>query len=313
MSRGAGEIAAKQRDAALARGALDFSAAPTWPWHGLHDLAGPLLPGDLWVLGARPGCGKTTFLLSVIDHLTVLERPWLYVGMEMGPDQLRRKWAAHRLGLDAKCVLRNNWPALPPGAREQIDADVTTQTSDLVHLAHFSDARRVSASQLRVTIEFAQTWGCKTIIVDHLHRMQFGTDAGSLTHEMGEAVRSLKEHAIKLGIVVILAAELNRPERELLADYVPPPLSSLKQTGALEEEADAVLLLHKTLRRSVTAGELKEVRQGLKSVTEVIEPNIMAVRVGKHRLDGAAVDKTVWLTVKPSGHLSERLPDWKVA
>lgn len=271
-----------------------------------------MLPGDLWVVGARPGCGKTTFLLNVIQHLTVMDNPWLYIGMEMSPEQLRRKWAAFRLGYDSKSVLRNRWDVLPEGCQAAVDMDVVTQTTNLVNLAHFADARRISSADLTVQIDFAAHWKCKVVIVDHVHRMQFG-GADSLTHDMGEAVRKAKEMAVQKQLTVIMAAELNRPERELLADYVPPPLSALKQTGALEEEADVCLLLHKALRRTATAGELKEVRQGMKAMTDVIEPNVMAVRVGKHRLDGGAVDRTSWLMLDTTGHLTEREPDWKAA
>lgn len=308
---GAHELAQKQQAAALARANIDFSAAPTWPWRGLHELVGPMLPGDLWVVGARPGCGKTTFLLNVVQHLTESNRPWLYIGMEMGPEQLRRKWAALRLGYPASAVLRNNWGALPAGAREAIDQDVVVQTTQLVNVAHFADARRVTPEQMGAWMDAAKNWGCAAVVLDHIHRMQFGLDGANLTHEMAETVRKAKERAVKLNITVVMAAQMNRPEREVLADYVPPPLSALKQTGALEEEADAALLLHKALKRSATAGDIKAVRQGMMDPDMVVERNVMAVRVGKHRLDGAAVDRTAWLVVEPTGHLTERVPEWQ--
>jgi len=310
-SNGAAKLAARQRNAALARGGMDFSAAPTWPWPRLYDLAGPMLPGDLVVVGARPGCGKTTVVINAIEHLTAQAVPWLVIGMEMAPEQLRRKWAAFRLGYDAPAVLRNDWGKLPPRAREAVDADVVTQTTELVAVAHFADARRVTVEQMAKWITFAVTHACRVVIVDHIHRMQFGLAANDLTYEMAEAVRTAKELAVKHQITVVLAAELNRPERELLADYVPPPLSALKQTGALEEEADVALLLHKTLKRTATAAGLKAARQGLCSTTDVIEPNVMAVRIGKHRLDGSAVDRTVWLVVDRTGRLTERAPEWR--
>ena len=289
------KLATKQRDAAIARGQVDVSTAATWRWDGVRDLVGPLLPGELVVIGARAGCGKTTFLLNQVEHLTTSGVPWLYIGQEMAPEQLRRKWAALRLGLDAPAVLRNEWNRLPLGAQAAVDADVLKQTTELVKVAHFADARRVDVAQVQKWTKLAVARGCRVIVLDHIHRMSFTTDGRTLTHEMAEAVRSFKEAAVRHNITVLVAAQLNRPEREgaLLSDYLPPPLTALKQTGALEEEADTVLLLHKALKRTATGADLRAVKQGVRPAADVIEPNVMAVRVGKHRLDGAAVDRSM--------------------
>jgi replicative DNA helicase len=308
------KLAASQREAALARGGLDFSAAPTWPWPSLQKLVGPLLPDELIDVGARTGCGKTTFLLNQLGHLTTCGVPVLYIGQEMAPEQLRRKWAALRLGYDAPAVLRNEWGALPAGAREAVDSDIVKQTTPpLVELAHFADARRVDTEQVRRWTKFAVSRGCRVIILDHIHRMTFSASAADLTRDMGEAVRTAKELAVAHHITFVIAAQLNRPERDaaLLGDYMPPPLSALKQTGALEEEADVVLLLHKALKRTTSVGDLKAVRQGVRPMSDVVEPNIMAVRVGKHRLDGGAVDHTEWLVVDSVGRLTEKAPVWR--
>jgi replicative DNA helicase len=307
------KLAARQQEAALARSAIDFSSAPTWRWKSLGKLAGPLLPGDLVVVGSRTGCGKTTVGLNQVEHLTTCRVPWLYIGQEMAPEQLRRKWSALRLGYDAPAVLRNEWAVLPAGAREKVDADVVEQTTTLAEFAHFADARRVDTEQMRRWTKFAVSRGCRVIVLDHIHRMTFTASAADLTRDMAEAVRTAKELAVAHNITFVIAAQLNRPERDaaLLGDYVPPPVSALKQTGALEEEADVVFLLHKALKRSTSVADLKAVRQGLRPMSDVVEPNVMAVRVGKHRLDGGAVDHTEWLVVDAVGRLTEKAPEWR--
>jgi replicative DNA helicase len=306
-------LAARQRQAALERSAQDHSGAPRWPWTSLHTLAGPLLGGDLVVIGARPGAGKTTFALNAAQHFTECGYPWLYIGQEMAPEQLRRKWSAMRLGYPAPPVLRNEWDELPAGARESVDADVMQQTSPpLVNLAHFADARRLDAMGLVKWVQFAVSRGCRIVILDHIHRLQHGLDASALTYETAEAVRTCKEQAVKHQLTMLVAAQLNRGARDPVAEYLPPPLSALKQTGALEEEADVALLLHRTLKRSTTRKDLTEVRFGRRPVAEVVESNVMSIRIGKHRLDGAATDRTTWLVVDPTGRLTERAPDWRV-
>ena len=306
-------LAARQRQAALELGARDHRNAPRWPWLALQGLIGPLLPGDLVVVGARPGAGKTTFLLNVMSSLTAAETPWLYLGQEMAPEQLRRKWAALRLGYPAAAVLRNEWHALPTGAREAVDADVMRQTSPpLVNVAHFGDPRRLDVMALEKWVrEFAGNTTNRVVVLDHIHRLRHGLDASALTYETAEAVRTCKELAVKYQLVFLVAAQLNRADRDVLADHLPPPLSSLKQTGALEEEADTVLLLHRALKRTVSVADLRDVRQGQRPLADVAEPNVMAVRVGKYRLDGGAKDKTAWLVVGPDDQLTERAPEWR--
>lgn len=308
----AAALAASQRQAALALGDQDHSQAPRWPWPSLQQFIGSLLAEALIVIGARPGAGKTTFLLNLVEHFATSAIRWLYLGQELAPAQLRRKWAALRLGYPAAPVLRNEWHDLPAGAREKVDADVMAQTSPpLVTIAHFGDHRRLDVMALQKWVQFAATEGCRVVVLDHIHRLRHGLDAAALTYETAEAVRTCKELAVKHGLVFLVAAQLNRAERDVLADYMPPPVSSLKQTGALEEEADTALLLHRAVKRSATVGELREVRQGQRPVADVADPNVMAVRVGKHRDDGAAVDKTVRLVVEPTGRLTERAPEWR--
>lgn len=308
-------LAAQQRQAALALGAQDYAAAPRWPWPALAELIGPLLPGDLIVVGARPGAGKTTFALNAVQALAAAGTPWLYIGQEMAPEQLRRKWAALRCGLPAAPVLRNDWAHLPAGAREQVDADVLAQTAPpLVALAHFADARRLDVRGLVQWVEpFASAGPGRVVVLDHVHRLRHGGDANALTYETAEAVRTCKELAVKHGLVFLVAAQLNRADRDVLADYLPPPLSSLKQTGALEEEADTVLFLHRALGPDTGVAALREVRQGQRAIADVADENIMAVRVGKHRIDGSAVDRTVRLVVDAAGRLTERAPEWRQA
>jgi len=190
---------------------------------------------------------------------------------------------------------------------------VVKKTTELVTLAHFSDARRVDVEQMRKWVGFALSRECRVIVLDHIHRMSFGPDAKNLTHDMAEAVRTAKELAVKHSITMILAAQLNRPDRDaaLLGDYMPPPVSAFKQTGALEEEADVALLLHKALKRGASAADVRGVRQGQRPMVDVVEQNVMAIRVGKHRLDGGAVDHTEWLVVDHIGRLTERAASWQ--
>jgi replicative DNA helicase len=282
---------------AIAAGERDYGSAPRWGWPDVDRIVGPLLPGELWVLGARPGNGKTAFLLSWCGALDLRGLSWLYIGMEMGPESLRRKWAAMRCALDPDLVLANAWGQLPPDAKARLTEDLEEQVA--AGRANFAPGRRIDIKALREWVELAAATDCRVVVVDHFHRMGFGD--GNEWFMMAESVRAAKELAVKHDLVIVMAAQLNRGGRDLLDAYLPPPLNALKQCGALEEESDAVLMLFRSLRRGMQRKDMNAVRDGLDDLARWIEPNVMGIVCRKHRRTGAALDRGARLYVGPTG------------
>lgn len=299
-------LAQQQIDRALAIGDEDWSSAPRFPWRDVDALVGPILPGELVLVGARPGNGKTTLLLNWCDYLVEQGTPWLYIGMEMGAEQLRRQWAAWRTGLDAELVLGNQWSRLRPGAKEDIAAELRWQaTSDIAGLAHFAPARSIGLLDLKEWTEWAVKEGCEVLVVDHFHRMNHGGGDGEERRAMGDTVRGGKELAVKHGIRLVVAAQLNRGSSDELAPYYPPPLTALRECGALEEEADTVLMLHRALREGLDKKDLALVKEGLSAVSTVAAANTMGVMLRKFRKNGNRVDTSARLRVE-QGRISDR-------
>lgn len=298
-------LTARQRQEAVDRLGRDYSKAPHFRWPSLDAHTGALLPGDLDIVGARPSGGKTTLLLYQADYLAKCEVPWLFLGQERDPAELRALWAAQRCGFNSAHVLRHEWDQLPEGARETIERDLLAQTGPgLAELAHFGDARRLTIDSLQSWVtKFAIPAGCRVVILDHLHRLQHGVDGGQLRYEVSEAVCTIKELAVKHDLVMLVAAQLSRGGRDLLELHYPPPLSSLKESGTIEAEADLVVMLSRALKRNATAQELQEVRQGQRRVEDVEEPGVMQVRVAKNRLTGKTA--AVRLRVDDCGRLTE--------
>jgi replicative DNA helicase len=291
-------MARQQVDDALAEGVRDHSGAPRWSWPSLDALVGPVLPGELWVIGARPGGGKTTLLLNWIDALAKQRIGWVYAGMEMSASQLRRLWAGWTCGFDPSAVFENAWHRLPAGAKDAIDRHLQWQARpEVAPLAQFAPARRIGVAELAAWTTRAVDDGCRVVIVDHFHRMAFGDGNGDLLHAKGEAVRTAKELAVKHDISIVLAAQLNRGGRDVLEPYYPPPLTALKECGTLEEESDRVLMLHRALRRDLPRTALADVRDGRRTIQSVAEPNTLAICCRKHRRNGNQVDRDVRLAI----------------
>ena len=305
-------IASQQVNAAQDALCADHTEAPRVPWVGLVELVGPALLGEMWVIGARTGCGKTTFLLNWFQHLVHRGQPVLYMGTESAAETLRRRWAAWNLGYPAAAVLENDWTRLPADAQTKLYLELQRQAEVYHEVAYFGDAPDLDPATLTKYLKAAQKHHIQVIILDHIHRVRLGGESRDQTFRLGVATRFMKQWAVRAGAVVIVAAQLNRPERVPLADLAPPPLSALKQSGTLEEEADVVCLLHKTKRTDCTPEELHAVMHGERPVSDVLAANVMAVRVGKHRRrGGTAAEHTAFLNVDERGGLTDRAPNWR--
>jgi replicative DNA helicase len=278
----------------------DRSRYPRYPWRDLATLAGPMCPGELILIAARTGGGKSLFLQNLFDALIVAGRCGLYAGLEQSPQILRAKWACLRAGVDPRLVLapRPDEEGRPHhvDAVKRVDAELTWQmTREIREAAHFSSSRRINAAGLRRWTDWAVNLGAEFVVVDHIDRIQHG-DGKNAFHEVSETVRLAKELAVEHGIVMLVASQVGRPSDAVDA-FMPPALHNLRGAGTKEEEADTVLGIYRPLRADITEKEIKRVRQGLANTDTITEPGQMGVRVLKHRLDGSAMGRSVRLDV----------------
>lgn len=294
------------------------SDLPHWPWLDVQRLCGSPLPGDLTVIGARPANGKTSVMLNLFDHFTALGYPSLYIGAgsEGPPRDSRRQWSALRLGLPAYLVLENRWSELPAGAQDLVFDDLQRQSDKEQAVAHFADVgtKLTPEALTKALADFRHTTHGRYILLDHIHRIRFGTDKNPRL-ELAEATRWLRDMASKYDWCIIVAAQLHRAPSQngALRDLIPPTMSDLKETGTLEEDAVVGLLLHRVKRADVDAAQVNAVAKGDRPITDVLEPNCMGVRIGKHRRRGHVMDSTAFLNVGDDGRLTMRAPVWRNA
>jgi replicative DNA helicase len=303
------------------------SDLPQWPWLDVQRLCGSPLPGDLTVIGARPANGKTSMMLNLFDHFTALGYPTLYIGAgsEGPPKDLRRQWAALRLGYPSHLVMENRWSELPSGpsrfepgkevdARSRVFYDLQEQSMNEHAVAHFADAGEKLTPEV-LTAALRDFRGCthgRYVLLDHIHRIRFGTEKNPRL-ELAEATRWLRDMAAKYEWSIIVAAQLHRApgQNGALRDLIPPTTSDLKETGTLEEDAVVVLLLHRVKRSDADAAQVNAVARGERPVSDILEPRCMAVRIGKHRRRGHVMDSTAFLNIGDDGRLTSRAPVWR--
>ena len=299
-------MAAAQVEEAIQRGKLDFSVFPRFAWPSLAELLGPLMPGSVVVLGAGTAQGKTSFLLTEMDDLQRQGRGTLYVPLETEPRDCRRRWAAWSLGYDWEAVNENRWSDLPPGAEDRIGETMIEQARDA--RVQFVPERTLNIGDLTDWVRWGiEEAGTQCVVIDHLHQLDV---AGFRTYR--EAViafmRQLKALAQEYEVPILIASQITQ-SLDPFDRYLPPSLDRLRESAAIKENADIVLMLSRRMRHDVemAPATLKALYQAGKCERDLADPDTMVVTCRKHRVrDSKAADRSVLLRVTPSGRVEER-------
>jgi len=204
----------------------------------LDDLTGGFQPGDLIVIAGRPSMGKTAFGLGVADHVAVEERrPVAFFSMEMNVEQIAMRILCARGGVDSHHIRRGTL------SEEQINrlGYVCAQLQDAPML--IDDTPGMSILELRAkTRRVAQQNELAAVFVDYLQLMHC-PGVENRQQEIATISRGLKGLARELKVPVIAMAQLNRASEE--HEEKRPRMSNLRESGAIEQDADVVILLHR--------------------------------------------------------------------
>jgi replicative DNA helicase len=287
-----------QVEEARAMLSLDVDTLPRWFSRQLHTILGPIPPLDITVVAARPGCGKTTLMLAQARHMVLQGHRIIFVGTEMPGWRLRVQVAAQECQLSTKLVIQNRWAELPVGSKERILKRVEAFDKETAGRWFFTPEDSIDHNRL---LEYVQQAGESkaTLFVDHLHNIDWGARAGDATGAMSTGIHRLKDVAKEHDVRLFLAAQLRRTGTyDVLADYMVPDQSGIKQSGSVEEVAHTVVLLHRALKAGATDIDLALVRRGQKRMEDVVEHGTSVATVGKDRLGGSARDAEARLYVE---------------
>src|SRR3954471_1466340 len=201
---------------------------------------------DLIVVAARPSVGKTSFALNIAEFAAVRERRSVGVfSLEMSKEQLVLRLLSSVANIDSK--------RLRTGFLEELDfARIAPAMNDLSEAAlYIDDTPSITSMELRTKARRLQAEsGLDLVIVDYLQLMQATTtnrDANRV-QEVSEISRGLKALARELSVPVIALSQLSRqPE---MRESKEPRLSDLRESGAIEQDADLVVFLWREKERS---------------------------------------------------------------
>jgi replicative DNA helicase len=221
---------------AMASGSLKGRAVPT----GLSALdatiGGGFLPGEIVVVAARPGGGKTSFGLQLVHNAASVGKRVLVSSLEMRCDELTLRLICNRSGVSFLNVKRGGLDLI----ERQRFAQAANEVANWQIGIDDEPTRRVHEIEAHAR-EFAKQGGLDLLVIDYL---QLITPAESKYTNRQEQVarisRELKILARSLGVPVVVLAQVRRAE----SPKAKPSVSELRESGAIEQDADVVLLLH---------------------------------------------------------------------
>jgi len=218
-------------------------------------------PADLIVLAARPSMGKTALVLSMTQKIAIDSPKKRTVGifsLEMSKEQLVDRLFCSVLGVDS-------WK-LQHGKLDDKDFERMGEAMDKLNQASIfiDDSVGMSIPQLKAKARRLQMeHGLDLMVIDYLQLMSTGTAAyqGNRVQEISEISRSLKELGRELHIPVIALSQLSRAVE--LRNPKIPQLSDLRESGAIEQDADVVMMLY---RKDYYEENLSEEEAGITEV-----------------------------------------------
>lgn len=197
-------------------------------------------PSDLIVIAARPGMGKTAFVLSMARNMAVVHKQTVAIfSLEMSSVQLVNRLIASETEistekLKAGQLTEDEWKQLHSRIKALVEAPLLVD-----------DTPALSIFELRTkSRRLKQKYDIKALIIDYLQLMTAGADMrGNREQEVSMISRQLKIIAKELSIPVIALSQLNRgvesrPDKK-------PMLSDLRESGSIEQDADMVMFIHR--------------------------------------------------------------------
>ncbi|MCX8003337.1 MAG: AAA family ATPase [Burkholderiaceae bacterium] len=250
---------------------------------GLDRICGGFQPGNLYVIGARPGMGKTALAVTVACRAAAAGHPVLIVSLEMSAAALAARMVAAQAAVPLSVALQagrfvqdnlGRWRFRPMTHDDSRLLDAAVQDLARLNLAiDFVPDLTVAGLRARVRRRRRRS-GCALVVIDYLGLMRASDRAQrmhSRVQEIAEISRDLKVMAGELAVPVLLLSQLNREAEK--REHGRPWLSDLRDSGAVEQDAELVGLLHReheTLKRN-------EPRRGAKESEAAF-----AARCGEH-------------------------------
>ncbi len=250
------------------------NGTPTY-YAGLDRLLVGMGKGDLILIGARPGMGKTSFALNIASQVAMHQNKSVAVfSLEMPATQLVSRLLSSEARIDSYKLRKGD---ITPDEFQALAKAATALSKTQIFIDDSSD---ISVTRMKAKLRRIKNLGL--IVIDYLQLMRSDKNTDNRVVEVGDISRNLKIMAKEFGVPVITCAQLSRGPESRTSKK--PMLSDLRDSGAIEQDADVVIFLYRDeYYKDSTDG--KEDRE---------ENNIAEVIVAKNRHGSTGTVKMGW-------------------
>ena len=234
---------------------------------GLDSLLNGLHGSDLMILAARPGMGKTSFAMNIVEAVAEQGYTCAVFSLEMGKEQLTQRMMCSVAGVSMEHALKGKmnkqeWLKIAKAREILSNAKIYIDDSSLISPEQvLSKCRRIKKKS-----------GLDFVMIDYIQLMspEKRKNSDNRQNEIAEISRNLKILAKELNVPVLALSQLSRAVE---ARKGRPQLADLRESGAIEQDADIVMFIHRP-DKNATEKELAEGK---------IQQNVAEIIVEKHR------------------------------
>ncbi len=246
-------------------------------YRSLDSLTNGLHSSDLIIIAARPSVGKTSFAMNIVENVALQGASCAVFSLEMNKEQLVTRMLSSLAGVNMGRLSRgemdkSDWVKVAK-AREKL----SKCRIYIDELGAISPAEMISKCR-----RLKSKYGLDLVMIDYIQLMQSGEKIESRQQEVSNISRNLKLLAKELNVPVIALSQLSRSSEK---EKRPPNLSDLRDSGAIEQDADIVMFIH---RPDKGASE-KDFLEGK------VQKNVAEIRVEKHRSGATGLFKLYFL------------------
>ena len=205
----------------------------------LNNMTGGLHGGELIIVAGRPGMGKSSFAVNIAEHAAIKENiPVAIFNLEMSKSMIVNRIICSQATVDSQAVRKGDFQ---PEDWQQICSVIDKLSSAPIYI---DDSSSITVSEIRAKCRrLKQTKNLGLVVIDYLQLMQGSGKNDNRQQEISNISRSLKVLAKELDVPVIALSQLSRSS-ETRGDKR-PMLSDLRESGAIEQDADLVIFLYR--------------------------------------------------------------------
>jgi len=224
-----------------------------------------LQPANLIIIAGRPSMGKTALAVNIAEHVAIeLKKPVGIISLEMSKEELMLRILCSRARIDMQkakkgYLEKKGWPLLTT------QGEIITESPLYIDDTSSGEVLEIKsrARKLMKTVARNHNQPLSLLIIDYLQLMHSSSRFESRQQEIAGISRSLKRLAMDLNIPVIAVSQLSRRTEEKGREAKRPQLSDLRESGAIEQDADLVAGIYreeyyKTDKKSLTEEEKRE-------------------------------------------------------